>query len=160
MHCPHSDCRVGFVSKFKNLFGAILEDFQVVQDPGRGAKPVLPAWELLASLVYHVFAGAGCLSAHVFQLFDMNIADSSLSQRRQRMGIEPFEWLMSHALRPLADGRSHKSCFYKGLRLCGIDGSRRLVDELIDTAVSALRPFGRRAELLCSLGEFVRGRDR
>ena len=27
-------------------------------------------------------------------------------------------------MKPLADGRIHKSCFYKGLRLCGIDGSR------------------------------------
>ncbi len=44
--------------------------------------------------------------------------------------------------------------------LCGIDGSRRLVDELIDTATAALRPFGKRGALLCSLAEFVRGRDR
>jgi hypothetical protein len=60
----------------------------------------------------------------VFQLFAMEIKDSSLSQRRQRMGLELFDWLMRHALKPLADKRNHKSCFYKGLRLCGIDGSR------------------------------------
>jgi hypothetical protein len=124
MFQQHSSCNSGFVSQFCNLFGPILGEFEDVQDPRRGAPPTLLAWELLASLVYHVFAGAGCLSAHVFQLFGMEIKDSSLSQRRQRMGLEPFEWLMSQALRPLADRRTHKDSFYKGLRLCGIDGSR------------------------------------
>jgi hypothetical protein len=54
----------------------------------------------------------------------VEIKDSSLSERRQRIGLEPFSWLMKHALKPLADGRTHKNCFYKGWRLCGIDGSR------------------------------------
>jgi hypothetical protein len=67
---------------------------------------------------------AGCLSAHVYQLFGVDIKDSSLSERRQRMGLEPFRWLMEHALKPLANRDSHKSCFYKGLRLCGFDGTR------------------------------------
>jgi geranylgeranyl diphosphate synthase, type II len=44
--------------------------------------------------------------------------------------------------------------------LCGIDGARRLVDELIDVSIAALRPFGRRAALLSALADFVRGRDR
>jgi len=114
----------GFLSRFHALFGSCLSEFEAVQAPGRGAPPKLAAWELLASLVYHVLSGAGCFSARVFQLFGMEIKDGSLSERRQRMGLEPFDWLMTHALKPLADRRSHKSCFYKGLRLCGIDGSR------------------------------------
>jgi geranylgeranyl diphosphate synthase type II len=44
--------------------------------------------------------------------------------------------------------------------LCGIDGARRLVDELIDASIATLRPFGRRAALLSALAEYVRGRDR
>lgn len=44
--------------------------------------------------------------------------------------------------------------------LCGIDGSRRLVDELIGAAVDALAPLGRRARLLRELAEYVRERDR
>ena len=44
--------------------------------------------------------------------------------------------------------------------LCGIHGARRLVDELIDASVLALRPFGKRALLLSSLAEHVRSRDR
>lgn len=46
------------------------------------------------------------------------------------------------------------------VQLCGIDGARRLVDELISTATQALAPFGRRGALLASMAEFVRNRDR
>ena len=46
------------------------------------------------------------------------------------------------------------------VNLCGIDGARRLVDELIDTAIVAVAPFGRRAALIRSLAEHIRGRDR
>jgi geranylgeranyl diphosphate synthase type II len=44
--------------------------------------------------------------------------------------------------------------------LCGIDGSRRLVDELIGASLDALRPFARRGALLAALAEFVHYRDR
>lgn len=46
------------------------------------------------------------------------------------------------------------------VQLCGIDGARRLVDELIVAATQALAPFGRRGALLGAMAEFVRGRDR
>jgi geranylgeranyl diphosphate synthase, type II len=46
------------------------------------------------------------------------------------------------------------------VNLCGIDGARRLVDELIDASVASLKPFGRRGGLLRALAEYVRGRDR
>jgi geranylgeranyl diphosphate synthase type II len=46
------------------------------------------------------------------------------------------------------------------VNLCGIDGARRLTDELIATAVSALEPFGRRASMLAGLADMVRDRDR
>lgn len=44
--------------------------------------------------------------------------------------------------------------------LCGVDGARRLVDELIDTSVAFLQAFGRRARVLRGMAEFVRRRDR
>jgi geranylgeranyl diphosphate synthase type II len=44
--------------------------------------------------------------------------------------------------------------------LCGIDGARRLVDELIGAAVQSLAPLGRRRVLLASMAELVRNRDR
>jgi len=43
---------------------------------------------------------------------------------------------------------------------CGIDGARRLVDDLIDASTAALAPFGRRASVLRGLAELVRSRDR
>ncbi len=123
---PHSHPNQvsGFLGQFEHLFGFVRDRFERLQNPGRGPNPKLPAWDLLASLVYHVISDAGHFSAHVFQLFEVVIKDSSLSERRQRMGLEPFAWLMKQVLKPLADGRVHKGCFYKGLRLCGIDGSK------------------------------------
>jgi geranylgeranyl diphosphate synthase type II len=46
------------------------------------------------------------------------------------------------------------------VNLCGIDGARRLADELISSSVAALDPIGRRAEILTGLAEMVRERDR
>ncbi len=46
------------------------------------------------------------------------------------------------------------------VNLCGIDGARRLVDELIDASVASLESFGRRGGMLRALAEYVRGRDR
>ena len=116
--------RTDFIGKFKSLFGPILEGFVSRQTPVRGAKPKLCASQLLISLVYHVMTGSGIFSENVFKIFNVSIKDSSLSERRQRMGFEPFDWLMKHALKPMADPARDPSCFYKGWRLCGIDGSR------------------------------------
>jgi len=46
------------------------------------------------------------------------------------------------------------------VNLCGIDGARRLTDELIGASLTALTPFGRRASILAGLAEMVRERDR
>ena len=124
MFCKTSNHHSDFIGKFESLFGPILKGFESFQEPGRGPAPKLCASRLLASLVYHVMSGSGIFSAHVFQLFGVSIKDSSLSERRQRMGLGPFEWLMKHALRPMAEKEQDPTCFYKGWRLCGIDGSR------------------------------------
>jgi geranylgeranyl diphosphate synthase type II len=46
------------------------------------------------------------------------------------------------------------------VNLCGIDGARRLADELITASIAALAPFGRRADVLAGLADMVRDRDR
>ncbi|HEX6850623.1 MAG TPA: farnesyl diphosphate synthase [Candidatus Polarisedimenticolaceae bacterium] len=46
------------------------------------------------------------------------------------------------------------------VNLSGIDGARRLNDELIDAAIAALEPLGKRGGRLASLAEMVRERDR
>lgn len=116
------------------------------QDPGRGPKPKLPAWELASALVYHVLNSAGILSQHVYELLGVDIKDSSLSERRQRMGFEPFSWLMNNALRPLAEVETDKSAFYKGLRLCGIDGSSWSVTNTPQVAATMSKAVSRRFE--------------
>jgi len=124
MFCETPCNRTDFIGKFESLFGPVLEGFVSRQDPGRGPKPKLCASQLLISLVYHVMVGSGIFSEHVFKIFGVSIKDSSLSERRQRIGVEPFAWLMKHALRAMADPVLDPSCFYKGWRLCGIDGTR------------------------------------
>lgn len=44
------------------------------------------------------------------------------------------------------------------ITFCGLDGSRQLANELIDTAQLSLKPLKNRAELLISFAEFVRNR--
>jgi geranylgeranyl diphosphate synthase type II len=46
------------------------------------------------------------------------------------------------------------------VNLSGIDGARRLNDELIDAAIASLEPLGKRGARLASLAEMVRERDR
>ena len=46
------------------------------------------------------------------------------------------------------------------VNLCGIDGARRLVDDLIGASIAALAPFGKRGSALAGLAELVRERDR
>ena len=46
------------------------------------------------------------------------------------------------------------------VNLCGIDGARQLVDDLINASLGYLLPFGKRSSLLRSLAEHVRCRDR
>lgn len=124
MFCKSSGLGADFIGKFESVFGSIVDGFIKQQDPGRGPAAKLSASQLLVSLVYHVMNGSGVFSEHVLQLFGVSIKDSSLSERRQRIGLEPFAWLMKNALKPMAEKNTDKSCFYKGWRLCGIDGSR------------------------------------
>lgn len=46
------------------------------------------------------------------------------------------------------------------ITFCGLEGSRQLADELIDTAEKSLSPMKSRAELLRSFAEFVRNRTK
>lgn len=140
------DFRNDFVGKFQSLFGHSEAEFVERQDPGRGPEPKLGAWKLVTSLVYHVMNGAGILSEHVHQLLGVDIKDSSLSQRRQRIGFEPFRWLMKNALRPIADIDIDKSAFYQGLRLCGIDGSSWSVTNTPQITAAMTKAASRRFE--------------
>jgi geranylgeranyl diphosphate synthase type II len=52
---------------------------------------------------------------------------------------------------------THKVTFVK---LLGVDGARALIEELLDFAIAALEPLGKKAEPLRSLAGYVRVRER
>lgn len=89
----------------------------------RRRPPGVSAFEVIGSLIFHAVAGPGKLSAHVKQLTGKAITDGALSQRRALLPMEVFQQMMETALQPKADPKEHPEAFYRGLRLCGIDGS-------------------------------------
>jgi hypothetical protein len=90
----------------------------------QGPRQKLQGWELLVGLVGRLLTSQGCLGSCFMRWFGVSISDSALSQRRTRLGLEPFAQVARVALRPLADIRLHPQCFFAGLRLVGIDGTQ------------------------------------
>ena len=68
----------------------------------RGRPPRVPLGDLLAALTYHVVQGTGTVTEHFTPLFGTALADSSWSDRRQRLPWEMFAELMRRVLRPRA----------------------------------------------------------
>lgn len=92
--------------------------------PRGGGAPKLTLYQWVVALIYHVMAGSGTFAAHVLALTGMKISESALSQRRQTVGWELLAELLPAVLRPLAEAVRHPAAFYKGLRLCAVDGIR------------------------------------
>jgi hypothetical protein len=90
----------------------------------RGRKPRVPLTQVLAALTFHVMHDTGTLAEHLFQLFRTPLADSSWSDRRQRLPWEIFAELMRRALRPRATARQHRDAFWRGWRVVGLDGTQ------------------------------------
>jgi hypothetical protein len=98
--------------------------------------------DLLAALTYHVLQGTGTLAEHFTQLFGTTWADSSWSDRRQRLPWEIFTELMQRVLRPRATHRQ-ADAFWRGWRLVALDGTQF---SLANTPqVRAVRPKARSA---------------
>lgn len=90
----------------------------------QGPRQKILAWQIVVGLVAHQIHFHGCFAARIRQLFGVSLSDSALSQRREKLGAEPFAKVAAHALRPLAEVDRHGGCFFKKLRLVGIDGTR------------------------------------
>jgi len=87
---------------------------------GRPAH-VLDRGQLLAGLIFHFTVSlAGGFGEHLFWLLGIQMAESTLSGRRQTLPFEVFRDLLKRMLRPIA-GVSQAAC-YGGLRLVAIDG--------------------------------------
>ncbi len=122
---------------------AINQAFDQFGPVEHGPRWITPA-ELIDGMVFHVLQGPGTLAQHVTRLTGKSITDGALSQRRVAMPGEIFETIMDAALRPKADAKKHPDAFYRGLRLCGLDGSRGSVANTPQTKESMLKAASRR----------------
>ena len=111
----------GFTDAWEQLVGPT---WQPEVPRRRGRTPRVPLRQLLPTLTFHVMQGAGTLAEHLRQLFDVNLADSSWSDRRTRLPWEIFADLMRRALRPHATRRRQREAFWRGWRLVAIDGTQ------------------------------------
>lgn len=102
-----------------------MADWEVPRLPRRrGRKPRVPLTDLLPALTFHALSGAGTLSEHFAQLFKAPLADSSWSDRRQRLPWVIFTDLLRRALRPRATRRQQPEAFWRGWRLVALDGTQ------------------------------------
>jgi hypothetical protein len=129
--------RAGFLRAWSHVIGAA----PLPTVPRRrGRKGRVPLPDVLAALTFHVVQGAGTLSEHFTQLFGTSLADSSWSDRRQRLPWDIFAVLMRRVLRPRATA-AQGDAFWRGWRLLGLDGTQF---SLTNTAqVRAVRPKAR-----------------
>ncbi len=117
---PRSPGPPGFLRAWRELIGTTL---MPTVPRRRGRKPRVPLNDLLAALTYHVVQGTGTLAEHFTQLFGTAFADSSWSDRRQRLPWEIFAELMQRVMRPRAT-RRHADAFWRGWRLVALDGTQ------------------------------------
>lgn len=87
---------------------------------GRPARE-LDRGQLMAALIFHyTVSWAGSLGEHLFCLLGIQMAESSLSQRRQGLPAEVFKELLRRMLRPIASPSGQG--FFGRWRLVAIDG--------------------------------------
>lgn len=75
------------------------------------------------ALVFHCLRARGTLAENTRILTGKRIAESSMSQRRQRTPWSVFAAIMEFALKPKAQEHKHPEAFYSGLRLVAVDGT-------------------------------------
>ncbi len=89
----------------------------------RAGRPahVLSRGQLLAALLFHyTVSWTGSFAEHLFWLLGIQMAESTLSERRQALPFEVFEELLKRLLRPIVGGSAQ--AFYRQWRLVAIDG--------------------------------------
>jgi hypothetical protein len=83
----------------------------------------LARWQLVAGLLFHyTLRLAGTFGEHLEILFSINMAESSLSERRQALPLEVFEELLKRVLRPIEKMKNKGQACYGRWRLVAVDG--------------------------------------
>ncbi len=130
MHPPSDavvvqDSSVDLVSRILRLLQWSSDELETAdQKRHQGPRRKIFDWQIIVGLIAHSLPFAGRFSQCLRHFFGMTLTDSALSQRRQQLGEDIFLLIMRETLRPLADANVHAACFFAGLRLLGIDGTR------------------------------------
>jgi hypothetical protein len=97
-------------------------------------------------LVFHFLRRDGSFSTHMKECTGHKISDSALSQRRQALPWRLFELLLEHVLKPRAQKKAHPEAFWKGWRLCALDGTQVSVQNTPQVLSSMSKAISRRFE--------------
>jgi hypothetical protein len=135
-----SDTGGGFLTAWATL----VPDWVPQLPRRRGRKPRVPLDQILQALTFHVAHEAGTLAEHFFELFQAPLADSSWSDRRQRLPWEVFADLMRRALRPIASRRGQPDAFWRGWRLLALDGTQYSVMNTPQVSATTTKAASRR----------------
>jgi hypothetical protein len=87
---------------------------------GRPARRLNRGQLLLAVVFHYTVSWAGSLGQHLFCLWGTEMAESTLSERRQALPFEVFSELLRRVLRPISEASS--AAFFGPWRLVAIDG--------------------------------------
>lgn len=124
----------------------------------RGTPPKLEAPRLVSALVFHQLQEGGTLAEHTAELHGISMSDSAHTQRRELLPPRLFDHIMRSALTPLAHKRRHEECFYKDLRLIGMDGTQwsatntpRILQALPKAASRRLKAAFAKVRLVCAI---------
>jgi hypothetical protein len=132
------------------LIESILDEHGVNSQRQRSLPALVTAYYCMALSLYpevayeEVYAvvaqGLGWMRG---QSTSPEIAKSSLSAARQKLGVTPLKDLHQRACQPLADPKRHPEAFYAGLRVVAIDGSNFEVADETDNAATFGYPGSR-----------------
>jgi len=117
------DCG-GFLSLLgERISQSELEGLNQRNHPAGRPTYVLPRWQLVVGVLFrYTLSLAGTLGQHLWILFSIDMAESSLSERRQALPFEVFDELLKRVLRPIEKMENKGQACYKGWRLVAIDG--------------------------------------
>jgi hypothetical protein len=117
------DCRGFLTLLWERINQSELEGLNQRNHPAGRPTYVLPRWQLVVGVLFRYTLNlAGTLGQHLWILFSIDMAESSLSERRQALPFEVFDELLKRVLRPIEKMKNKGQAYYRGWRLVAIDG--------------------------------------
>src|SRR6185436_4689287 len=120
---PVQDCGGFFTLLWERISQSELEGLNQRNHPAGRPTYVLARWQLVVAVLFrYTLSMAGTLGQNLWILFSINMAESSLSERRQALPFEVFEELLKRVLRPIEKMKNKGQACYRHWRLVAIDG--------------------------------------